>query len=122
MSVKPIGSKQVARWIEELDDEKFAVRDRASKNLGALGRSVEGALRAAQKNDPSLEQLRRIEELLRQLKKSPGGEHLRAVRAVELLEGIGSPAAVKVLKELAGGAPDVELTKEAKAALARLKK
>jgi hypothetical protein len=46
----------------------------------------------------------------------------RAVRAVVLLEHIGTPAAVAVLKELAGGHPDAQPTKAAKAAVARLGK
>jgi hypothetical protein len=119
--VRPLDGKQVARWVEELDDEKFAVRDNAFKKLAALGRGVEGALRARMEGKPGLEQMRRIEELLALMKKAPAAGHLRALRAVELLEQIGGPAAVKALKELAGGPDDADLTREAKAALARLK-
>jgi WD40 repeat protein len=120
-AVKPIDRKQVAAWIEELNDEKFAVRDSAFKKLAALGRSVEGALRAKLAKKPELEQARRIELLLTQMKSSPAGDHLRAVRSVELLELIGTDAAAKVLKELAGGAEDAELTRNARSALGRLK-
>src|SRR5262249_5813197 len=120
-AVKPIDGKQVAAWIDELNDEKFAVRENAFKKLAALGRGIEGALRARLDKKPELEQARRIELLLEKMKSSPAGEHLRSVRSVELLEQIGGPAAIKVLKDLAAGADDAELTKQAKAALRRMK-
>jgi hypothetical protein len=44
----------------------------------------------------------------------------RAVRAVVLLEHVGSPEAVAVLKDLATGHPDAQPTKVAKEALGRL--
>jgi hypothetical protein len=43
-----------------------------------------------------------------------------ALRAVEVLEGIGSAAARTVLNTLAGGDADARLTQEARAALRRL--
>ena len=46
----------------------------------------------------------------------------RAVRAIVLLEHIGSKEAVAVLKDLATGHPDAQPTKSAKEALARLGK
>ena len=47
-------------------------------------------------------------------------ERLRMLRALEVLEKIGSEAAKKHLTSLAGGAPDAWLTCEAKACLHRL--
>src|SRR5262249_60919893 len=58
-AVKPIDGKQVAAWIDELNDEKFAVRENAFKKLAALGRGIEGALRARLGKKPGLEQGRR---------------------------------------------------------------
>jgi hypothetical protein len=46
----------------------------------------------------------------------------RAVRAVVLLEHIGGPAAVAVLRDLATGHPDAQPTKAAKEAVARIEK
>lgn len=46
----------------------------------------------------------------------------RAVRAIVLLEHVGTPAAVAVLKDLATGHPDAQPTKAAKEALARMGK
>ncbi len=47
-------------------------------------------------------------------------EEIRTLRALEVLEMIGSAEARKVLEALAAGAPGCELTAEAKAALERL--
>jgi hypothetical protein len=46
----------------------------------------------------------------------------RAVRAIALLEHIGTPAAQAVLKDLATGHPDAQPTKAAKEALGRMEK
>ena len=44
------------------------------------------------------------------------------LRAVEVLERIGTPEARQVLAKLADGAPEARLTQEAKASLQRLAK
>jgi hypothetical protein len=60
-----------------------------------------------------------VEGLLKKLEQwSP--ERLRAWRALEVLEHIGTRPARDVLKNIAGGAPGVALTREARAALGRL--
>lgn len=53
---------------------------------------------------------------------TPSANQVRAVRALAVLERIGNAAARKLLKELAGGAPEAPLTVQAQAALARLGK
>ena len=52
----------------------------------------------------------------------PSPARLRELRAVELLEGIGTPAAKRLLVELAKGAAAAPLTQDAAAALARLER
>ncbi|MFO0842599.1 MAG: hypothetical protein U0797_09420 [Gemmataceae bacterium] len=67
---------------------------------------------------PSLEARKRLERLLAAVDAdvhTPSPERIRALRAVELLERIGTPAARRALAELAGGAPGARLTREAKA-------
>jgi hypothetical protein len=65
----------------------------------------------------SLEELLAVVEAQR---KRPSGEELRGLRAVEVLEQIGSRDARQVLKALTAGAPESSLTREAHVALDHL--
>jgi hypothetical protein len=77
-------------------------------------------LRTALKTDLSAEQRRRIEEALATLTDVPQAHALRDLRAVEVLERMGSAEAKSLLEMLANGAPEARLTREAEAALQRL--
>jgi hypothetical protein len=119
--VKPVDGKRIARWIKELDADEYKVRKQAFDELVRAGRAAEPLLRKALARKPGLEPQRRIEELLLKMQgEVPSGAHLQALRAVEVLEMVGTPEARKVLGELAKGAPEAELTRQAKAALDRL--
>jgi WD40 repeat protein len=121
--IKAPAADQVARLIDDLDSAEFGVRDRGSRELERLGDLVVAALRKAKKGKLSLEQARRIDELLAKLDGPvPGPEQLRAVRAVATLEQIGNPQARTLLAEFATGAEGARLTREARASLERLKK
>jgi WD40 repeat protein len=118
--VKEPAPGEVAKWVADLDSGDFDRRAKATKELGRLAELAEPALREALKKGPSAELKSRAEGLLERL----GGEEtvperLQALRAVELLERIGTAEARKVLEGLAKGAPDAKLTKDAKASLAR---
>jgi WD40 repeat protein len=118
-------TEQVAKWVKDLDDDSFAVRDRATAELRRQGRLVEPALRQAVEAKPSLEVLRRIERLLAELGNEEiglTGERLRTHRAVHLLEIVGTPEARRVLERLATGAEGAAETQMARAALLRLPK
>jgi WD40 repeat protein len=111
---------QVGRLIADLDDDQFGVRERATRELARLGRLARPALRKALENSSSAEMRRRVEHLLEGLDRQvPPADQLRVLRAVEALERMGTPAAMKLLEELARGAPEAPLTAEAKAALKR---
>ncbi len=115
--------KRVARWIADLDSDIFGVRQRAETELTKLGKSVAPALRKTLGASPSLEVRRRLEHILEELNRqilSP--DQLRGIRAIEVLEHIGTPEARQVLETLAKGAPEARLTQEAKASLQRLAK
>jgi HEAT repeat protein len=121
--VRVVDGKAITKWLGELDDRDFKVRDAAFQGLARLGGFAEGPLRKALDSKPPLEKHRRIEELLNKMTAAPAtAEHRRAVRAVEVLEMIGTPEARRVLEPLAAGDPDAVLTRAAKAALERLKK
>ncbi|HKI32919.1 MAG TPA: PQQ-binding-like beta-propeller repeat protein [Gemmataceae bacterium] len=112
----------VAKLIAALDDDSFDERQAASKELTALGKSAEGRLKKALAAGPSAEAKRAIEDLLEKMKdkEGPPTELVRPLRAVEVLEDLGTPEARKVLESLSKGRPEATLTVAAKEALARL--
>jgi WD40 repeat protein len=113
--------RRVRRLLAELDSNDFKARDTASEELGRLAEAVEAELRGALAGRPSAEAARRLRALLAGLRPPlRDAARLRAVRAVQVLEGVGSPAARAVLKHWASGAPQARLTRDAQAALRRL--
>jgi RNA polymerase sigma factor (sigma-70 family) len=116
-------AKRIDKLIANLDSETFATRDAATKDLAQLVDLAEPALRRALDSGPTAESRRRIEQLLANLESlGTTGERLRASRAIEALERIGTPEALELLAVLSKGAPGAGLTREAKAALERLQR
>lgn len=114
--------RNLERLIDDLDSNTFAVRQKAHQELIKLGGLAESALKEKLKAVPSLETRQRLEKLVTPLHGPLTlPDHLRAVRAVETLEHIGSDAAKALLSKYAAGAPGARLTQEAKDAVARLK-
>jgi hypothetical protein len=115
--------RRLAEWLAALDSSKFAVREKATQELGKLGEVIERDLNKALHRSPSAEARRRIERLLEGMKLErlfPSADRLRAVRAVEILERIGTRSARRLLLTLAGGESTAQLTLEARAAVERL--
>jgi WD40 repeat protein len=111
--------KRFARLLEELDGEQFEVRNKATRELEALGELADSGLRRALENRPTFEARRRIEGLLeKQLRDIPASEQLRELRALQVLEQIGSDEARQVLAALAKGTAQARLTQEAQCARA----
>jgi hypothetical protein len=119
-AVPPVGAAEVERLVRELDDDSFQVREDASRRLGELKEVARDALVSALAKKPGAEPRRRIRQLLDALDAPADGERLRLLRAVEVLEGVGTPEARRVLKRLAAGEPKALLTREAQATLRRL--
>jgi RNA polymerase sigma factor (sigma-70 family) len=115
------GAGRIDRLIADLDSDQFARRQQAGEELAKLGELAGPALRRALEGKPSAEARRRIELLLGQVGE-PGADpdRLRSLRALEVLERIGTPDARRVLESLAQGAPEARLTEEARTALGRL--
>jgi len=116
----------IQKLLRDLNDNKFAVRERAHGELAKYGRWIEGVLDVARKNPPSEEVRRRVEKLLNQLQVkgsiSLAQERLRARRLMGVLEQSGSPVARELLQKLARQAAEADLRGEAQASLARLEK
>jgi hypothetical protein len=117
---RAVQAKRIQRLVAALDSEDYAERQGAIKDLRTIIDQAAPALRKALDDRPSAEMKRNIEQLLAVLGPPlTDPDRLREVRAVELLERIGTPAARAVLERLAAGAPVARLTEEAKAALGR---
>jgi len=124
--VKPADAKgsdkdTIAKLIAALDADGFDEREKAAKDLAALGKSAEEPLKKALADKPSAEARRAIEDLLDKMKDKggPPPELVRPLRAVEVLENLGTPEAKKLLEALAKGRAAAPLTVAAKEALAR---
>ena len=115
----PPDADRVARLVKSLDSDEFAVREKASRELAGLGEAAEPILRKALEAGLPAESRRRLKEALEKL--SPADEWLRTERAVEALELAGTPESKQVLQSLAEGAAGARRTREAKAALTRLR-
>jgi WD40 repeat protein len=112
--------KQIDPLIADLNNDKFAVRQKAMAALEKLGETAGPALREALAGGESLEFRRRIEQLLAKLDGPPSQRNLLAMRALTVLERSGAPEARMLLEELSRGAAGARLTREAQAALVRL--
>jgi RNA polymerase sigma factor (sigma-70 family) len=113
--------ERLRRLLADLDSEQFAVREKARRELAELGELAEPALRLTLADKPSLEVRRQIQALLDNLRAPvTRPETLRSLRAVAVLEDIGTPEARRVLEQLARGTAEARLTREAKASLRRL--
>jgi WD40 repeat protein len=123
--IAPVDASRVSRLVTDLNSDRFETRREANEQLEKLGALAGPALREVLHQKPPAETRRRIERLLVKWaveKEYPSPEGLRQLRAVEVLEHMDSPAAQRLLEQLAQGAPGAELTEQAKASLERLSK
>jgi WD40 repeat protein len=113
--------EKVRAQIQDLGSDKFAVRESASKQLINMGAAAVPALRQAIEKDPSPEVRRRLEALLaRPTRRANSPNVLRRLRAIQVLEGIASKDARRLLTDLANGMAYTPEAEEAKASLQRL--
>jgi RNA polymerase sigma factor (sigma-70 family) len=115
--------ERLRRAIADLKDEDFKVRERALEELRRFGSEAVPLLRELQRTatDPRLQARLRAFLTIAELEgvtPSPP-EFSRPVRAVAVLETIGTPEAHEMLEDLAKGAPSARLTEAAQAALER---
>lgn len=117
----PVDDRQVERWLSDLDSDQFAVRETATQALAHRGATIEPQLRKALAATPSEEVRRRVQALLdglTEVQEPPAA--LRDRRAVRVLEQVRTPEARRLLRGLAGGAPEATRTRAAQAALRRI--
>jgi WD40 repeat protein len=113
--------RRIPQWIADLDDNRFPVREKAMKGLAEQGARAALPLRQALKGGLTEEARRRIEALLA---KAPGtvSDGLAVMRALHVLEQIGTPEARAVLREVAEAGGETPAGREARASLSRLEK
>jgi hypothetical protein len=125
-SMKPaqaLDAKLMQISLQELEDDRFKVRQKAASDLLAMGEQVVPEIDKALASKPPLETKQRLENLRGKLTGMIlEGERLRAYRAIEVLELIGTPEARQLLQGLAEGATGALVTTSAQAAIKRLLK
>ncbi len=112
---------RVARLLADLGSPRFDKRNRAARELEAVGEAAAPELRRALEGQLALETRRRLEQILEHWE-GPTAARLVAVRTTAILERIATAEARSLLQELAGGAPAAQGTREARASLLRLKR
>jgi hypothetical protein len=111
--------KHIRQLVEMFDSDDFEKRQKAAEELEKQADTAVSLLQQIlMKEKPSLEVRRRLQQIVEAIPSKP--ETLRAVRAVEALEWIATPDAVRLLGELARGAAEARLTREASATKGRL--
>lgn len=114
--IEVMDATRVPRLITDLDSDRFAVRQAATRELSKLGDRAEVQLRATLAGQPTLETRRRIEDLLRDVKL----QQLYVPRAILVLERIATPDARQILQDLTKGDAAAWQTRTARAALERV--
>jgi RNA polymerase sigma factor (sigma-70 family) len=116
----PPGPRRLARLLADLGSADFAARERATAELARLGEGAAPALRKALAGSPAPEARRRLRRLLARSDWSAlTPDQQRLLRAVAVLEQVGTPAARAVLRRVAREYPESPFTRAARAALGR---
>jgi len=101
-----VDASRIKRLIEDLDCDDWRKREKAQKELSAIGPAVSPFLREALRNEPSPELGARAEALLAEVAARATGspEALRRRWAVRLLGQIASPKALETILSVRAGA------------------
>ncbi|MGH7173973.1 MAG: WD40 repeat domain-containing protein [Gemmataceae bacterium] len=118
--VPVVEDKEIAALLDNLSSDDFKVREQATESLSKIGEQALPAMKKALNGEVALEARKRLERLVEQTTSKASAPLLRGLRAIELMEHTATPESKHVLVALAGGAPQAQLTREAKASLERL--
>jgi RNA polymerase sigma factor (sigma-70 family) len=109
-------AKRIAQLIAELDGGQFKNREEAMRELENMGDITAPALQTTINGNANLELKQRLQVLLEKFSTS---QRLRTLRAVQVLEQMGTPESLALLVRLAQGEAIALLTREARAAVNR---
>jgi WD40 repeat protein len=104
--VPRLSNEQIVQLVAKLASPTYKIREQATRELRLLEDAARPILQQELRRARQLETARRLEKLLEELRgyfSDP--QRLRQVRALEVLERIGSKQARAVLRLLAAGAP-----------------
>jgi WD40 repeat protein len=106
------------RLFRDLDDARFAVRDKASQDLEGLGPGAIIGVRERAAKATSAEVRNRAAAFLKQFESDDNSpDRIRYLRGLDILATVNTPAARKVVERLAGGATGTWETAAARQAL-----
>jgi hypothetical protein len=116
---KRVDPQKIKSWLAELDSPKFATREAAEKSLVTYFDQAEEELRAAYEKSAgeARKRLGRILETEYAAVASP--DLLRELRAVEVLDTIGTKPALDLLRELSPGKVRARVARDAATTLKR---
>jgi len=117
----PADPSKLKKLIVDLDSDDFTERANAAEELEKVGELALPALQKVLTGQPTLEFRRRAEPMVARLIGGVlNGEQVRMVRALEVLERSGTPAARHLLQSLAKGAPGALVTRKGQESLERI--
>jgi len=118
---QPFPIERVRAWIVDLDAAQYSVREHASRELLNHFDQAESELRAALKGTTSAEARKRLNQIIASAEVGiPEPDLLRDLRALEVLEQIGTPEARDVLRRLANDPVVTRISRDAAESLKRL--
>ncbi len=124
VATRNISQTEIINWIDQLNSPKFKIREAATDQLLAVRGAAEPFLQEALKDPVSTEVEYRVTKILLrpiQRPKIKFDELRRLHRSIFALEMLGTPAAQKVLADIASGHADIDVAQDATDSLARTK-
>jgi RNA polymerase sigma factor (sigma-70 family) len=118
---RALDEKHVRQVVARLDADAFADREKATRELTALGAAAVPLLKKLQAENRSQEVQSRLQGVVDGLANREAADY-RLSRAVQVLELAATPEALQLLRDWSAGASTVALGEEARAALSRLER
>ncbi len=106
--IEEVEASRVQPLIADLGSESFETRSSAQRALNEIGPGVEPLLQAALERATAAEQVSRIREVLRELKREV------YLRPLAVLNGIDTDESRRVLRQLAAEGPDTYIGRQAR--------
>jgi len=115
----PLDRTRVKQLVTAISDRRFAQRDAAARELRRMGPVIRPILEVALNGSLTLDERSRLEEVLKDVKRTETSHAFLAVRLTDVLEHIDTPAAHELLQLFAEGSYGDVFAVTAKPALKR---